>query len=138
MSTAARTSSPAANRPGAKQQPAWLLPAIGVGLALIVLAVGYALTATPSNESLPTDYGRRRGSGFAPSASGTAALAEMFKAAGYRVQTFTRLSPKLKEADVIVWAPDDFEPPGTKQREFLENWLADGEGRSHRLYRPRL
>jgi hypothetical protein len=129
MSTASRTSSPGSTRPGAKQQPAWLLPAIGVGLALIVLAVGYALTATPSNESLPTNYGRRRGSGFAPSASGTAALAEMFKAAGYRVQTFTRLSPKLKEADVIVWAPDDFEPPGAKQREFLENWLYEGEGR---------
>src|SRR5262245_57490415 len=128
MSTARPTSAPGSNRPGTKPQPAWLWPAVGVGVALIVLAVGYALTATPSNETLADKYGRRRGSGFSASASGTAALAEMFKAAGHRVKTFTRLSPKLKDTEVIVWAPDDFEPPGTEQREFLENWLGEGEG----------
>jgi hypothetical protein len=122
MSTANRT-----HRPGNKPQPPWLWPAVGVPVALIVLLVGYALTATPSDESLPSNYGRRRGSDYATSANGTAVLAEMFKAAGHRVTTFTRLSPKLKETDVIVWAPDDFEPPGTEQREFLEDWLAQGE-----------
>jgi len=124
MSTAPRT-----NRPGAKPQPPWLWPAVGVAVAVLVLLVGYALTATPSDESLPTSYGRRRGSDYTTSANGTAVLAEMFKAAGYRVTTFTRLSPKLKDIDVIVWAPDDFEPPGNEQREFLENWLIEGEGR---------
>ena len=130
MSTGSRpTTGSAASRPGAKQQPQWLLPAFGVAFALLVLLVGYALTATPSNESLPSDYGRRRGSGYGPSVSGTAGLADVFKKAGYRVQTFSRLSPRLNEADVIVWAPDDFEPPGKEQREFLEDWLYKGEGR---------
>ncbi len=133
MSTGPRTTVASNRAPGrrsgAQPRPAWLLPAIGVGVALVVLAVGYWMTATPADESLPDSYGRRRGAGFGPSASGTAALAEMFKKAGHRVQTFTRLSPKLNEADVIVWAPDDFEPPGSPQREFLENWLAEGEGR---------
>jgi hypothetical protein len=105
------------------------MPAFGVVFALVVLLIGYALTATPSNESLPSDYGRRRGTTSGPSVSGTAGLAEMFKKAGHRVQTFTRLSPKLNEADVIVWAPNDFEPPGKEQREFIENWLYEGEGR---------
>jgi hypothetical protein len=128
MSTG-RTSSPkSTSRGGAPAQPAWLWPAGGAVFALLVLLVGYALTATPSDESLPTSYGRRRGYDHANSASGTAVLAEMFKAAGHRVTTFTRLSPKLKETDIIVWAPDDFEPPGTKQREFLEKWLEEGEG----------
>lgn len=130
MSTGSRSSTTGAARGSAKQQPQWLLPAFGVAFALLVLLVGYALTATPSNESLPSDYGRRRGTGYGPSVSGTAALAEIFKKAGYRVQTFTRLSPKLNEADVIVWAPDDFEPPSKEQREWLENWLYEGQGRA--------
>ncbi|MCI0361459.1 MAG: hypothetical protein L0211_23500 [Planctomycetaceae bacterium] len=133
MSTAARSSQPAASpsgtrRPGAPPPP-WLWPAFGIGVALLVLLAGYALTATRSNESLPSSYGRRRGRDFANSASGTVVLGEMFKAAGHRVTTFTRLTPKLNETDVIVWAPDDFEPPGSQQREFLENWLYEGDGR---------
>jgi hypothetical protein len=133
MSAGPRTSQPSAGQPGARRagaqpQPPWLWPAVGLGVALVVLGVGYVLTAAPSNESLPSSYGRRRGKDYANSAAGTSVLAEMFKAAGHRVTTFTRLTPKLKDSDVIVWAPDDFQPPGTEQREFLENWLSEGDG----------
>jgi hypothetical protein len=34
-----------------------------------------------------------------------------------------RLSPRLDQVDVIVWAPNDFRPPSEKAYEFLENWL---------------
>jgi hypothetical protein len=93
------------------------------------MIVGYWLTSRPSNEELPTAYGRRRGSTeFVRSVSGTSVLADMFKKAGHRTTSWTRLSPRLDDYDVIVWAPDDFAAPTKEQREFLEDWLANGEG----------
>jgi hypothetical protein len=36
----------------------------------------------------------------------------------------------LEEADVIVWFPDDFDPPTVDQRRFLEQWLWNENGRT--------
>jgi hypothetical protein len=116
-----------ASRAGSPRQPPWFWPAIGIAVALVVLLVGYWLTAAPSNEELPVAYGGRRGTEQAKSASGTGVLADLFKAAGNRVSTARRLSPRLNDADTIVWAPDDFAPPTQEQREFLENWLTGGD-----------
>ena len=131
MSTAAPAAvsgtAPSAGR--AKDQPAWLWPVVGLGGAILLVIVGYWLSSRPSNEELPTAYGRRRGSTeFVRSVSGTSVLAEMFKAAGHRTTSWTRLSPRLDDYDVIVWAPDDFAAPTKEQRQFLEDWLARGEG----------
>jgi hypothetical protein len=54
----------------------------------------------------------------------------MFQEAGYSVGTARRLSPALERADVIVWAPDDFQPPRSEVQQFLEEWLWDREGRT--------
>ncbi len=54
----------------------------------------------------------------------------MFQEAGYSVGTARRLSPALGRADVIVWAPDDFQPPRAEVRQFLEERLWDQEGRT--------
>jgi hypothetical protein len=90
--------------------------------------MGYALTGSPRNEQLASAYGRRRGTDYSRSVSGTSVLAEMFRSAGHRVTTWTRLSPRINDCDVIVWAPDDFAPPAKEQREFLEDWLTKGDG----------
>ncbi len=75
-------------------------------------------------------YGVRRGTPGGDSVNGTRVLAEMFHQAGFRVNTWRRLSPKLEDYDVIVWFPDDFSPPPADHRVFLEDWLAGGYRRT--------
>ena len=75
-------------------------------------------------------HGKRRGSVGGESVNGTAVLAEMFADAGHTVRSWRRLSPKLEESQVIVWAPDDFDPPIEEHRVFLENWLANEDNRT--------
>lgn len=82
-------------------------------------------------EDIDRTYGKRRGAEGGASVNGTAVLANMFERAGHRITTRRYLSPKLKKQyDVIVWAPDDFEPPADEVQEFLEDWLYEGEGRT--------
>jgi len=70
---------------------------------------------------IDTEYGRSNPS---RSVNGTAVLAEMFEDAGHRVITWRRLSPKLREADTIVWIPDNMSPPSLPVRNWFENWLS--------------
>jgi hypothetical protein len=109
--------------------PNWLWPAVGLAAAVLLVIVGFGLRGGVSNEQLPDGYGRRRGTDNVRSPGGISVLAEMFKAAGHRVTSTSRLSPRLNDSDILVWAPDDFEPPTTEQREFLEEWLGSGSGR---------
>ena len=64
------------------------------------------------------------------SLNGTGVLARMFQRSGHRVMKWTRLSPKLEQSQVIVWAPDDFSLPREKQTDFLDNWLANEPNRT--------
>ena len=122
MSTAPRTA--AKDKP-----PSLVLPIVGVVAAVAVIALG-AVLAGRRDEQLATLYGRRRGTEAVRSVNGTSVLSELFKRKGHRVTSMSRLSPKLEEFDVVVWAPNDFEPPTKEQREFLEDWLASGTNRT--------
>lgn len=99
--------------------------AAGIGFVLIVAMAG----CRGEEVSLKTAYGRRRGSAAA-SVNGTSALAELFRRAGGRPVTVLGLSAGLEKYDVIVWAPDSFEMPREKVREFLEDWLKSRPGRT--------
>lgn len=92
------------------------------------LAAALLVGCAPVN--LDATYGQRRGAEGGLSVNGTAVLADLFSQAGHRVQVWWRLSPKLQPADVIVWAPDDFQPPTPEQRAYLENWLSEQAGRT--------
>jgi len=81
-------------------------------------------------KDIDSTYGKRRGTVGGPSVNGTGVLAEMFEQAGHRVTTKRFLSPRLDDHNIIVWAPDDFEPPAEDQQEFLENWLDQGDERT--------
>jgi hypothetical protein len=100
--------------------------AICLNLAIALFALGGCAT----REQLDTTYGRTGGTPGGKSVNGTAVLMEMFKAAGHDVSTSSRFSPRLRKADTIVWAPDDFSPPSREHREYLENWLTEGYGRT--------
>ena len=64
------------------------------------------------------------------SVNGTRVLADMFTDRGHRVESYFQLSPSLNSADAIVWFPDDFEPPSSEVRSWLDNWLLGGSNRT--------
>jgi hypothetical protein len=90
-------------------------PSIALALAL--------LAALGCRKELQTEYGQRQGPGASQSVNGTAVFAEMFEAAGHKVSSWTKLSPRLDQADCIVWFPDDFNPPSADVVNWLERWL---------------
>src|SRR5262245_9508152 len=108
MSTAASTTTNQAR--GKPAGGGLALPIAGAGIALVLIIVG-ALLGGRRDEPLPTVYGRRRGSEAARSVNGTAVLAELFRRRGHSVTTISRFSPRLEKYDVVVWVPNDFEPP---------------------------
>ena len=94
------------------------------GLLVLVFLCGCG------EEDLDTTYGKRRGSDGQRSINGTAVLADMMEEAGFEVISWSRLSPKLEDYQVIVWTPDSFLPPSEEERLFLEEWLAAAPGRT--------
>ncbi len=81
-------------------------------------------------DPLESRYGKRRGRVGAKSVNGTSAIARMFEQAGWDCASWNRLSPRLKEADVVFWAPDSHMPPSDEQIDWFEDWLEDGYERT--------
>ena len=108
--------------------PMWQYAAVAGGLLLLVGL--YFLIASARRETLPVVYGKRRGGTAAESVNGTSVLASMFTQAGHKVRSITRLSPKVHNYQTIVWFPDDYKPPTKEQRDWFEQWLSSGTGRT--------
>src|SRR6185295_19064848 len=92
-------------------------------LLLSALLAAVCAGCSGGKEELDSDYGARRGAGYAQSVSGTSVLGDLFAKAGATVSSWKRLSPKLEQADVIVWATNTFKAPSADERRWLENWL---------------
>jgi len=93
-------------------------------LLLLLLAAGCRA------KDISTIYGRRSGIG-AGSVNGTGVLAGMFERAGHKVLARSSLSPWLnRNADCIVWFPDDFRAPSPQVQMWLERWLAEEPDRT--------
>jgi hypothetical protein len=103
-------------------------------LAIALLAGCAAFTAgcgePEQRVDINVEYGRQRGRAHGDSLNGTAVIASMFSQAGHRVSARTALSPAIEAADVIVWFPDDFNPPPPEVRRWFEDWLRSGYGRT--------
>src|SRR5688572_12114004 len=89
------------------------------GLPLSALFILLLAGCGPRGERLETTYGKAGGAG-AKSVNGVSVLATMFEEEGYDVMAVTRLTPRLKNVDTIVWAPNDFQPPSEKHRQYFE------------------
>ena len=98
-------------------------------MLLAILAVVLACAAGCRREQIQTVYGQRSGPGATESVNGTVVFAEMFEAAGHHVSSWSSLSPRLDQADCIVWFPDDLEPPSPGAVNWFETWL---RARPHR------
>lgn len=73
---------------------------------------------------ISTEYGARTGTAIR-SVNGTSVFGQMFKQRGPTVTTWTRLSPRLRRSDVIVWAPNSFELPTGQVIDYFEDeWLS--------------
>ncbi|WP_425396373.1 DUF4350 domain-containing protein [Aeoliella sp.] len=99
----------------------------------LTLLLASLLVATGCTDYVPSTYGQRGGIG-ATSLNGTRVLAEMFEEAGHRVRSWRYLSPKVKNFDVIVWFPDDFNAPSPEVEYWLTEWLTtDSEDGGQRV-----
>lgn len=98
-----------------------ILRCTGTMLCLVFLLAGCEAP------ELDGTYGKLRATSGATSVHGTSVLAGMYEAAGHNVSVIHRISPRLSQYQVLVWAPDDFMPPSLEQRLVLEDWLAQGQ-----------
>ena len=96
---------------------------------LVMLVLALIAMAGCGQPELDVTYGQRRGTPGGESVNGTNVLSALFEERGFSVSTWRRLSPKLDQFDVLVWFPDEFEPPNEKTRDYLENWLASNSER---------
>lgn len=120
-------SHPIQSRPAAK--PIYWVPLLTCpAVMLAVIALGGC--AKNDNDSLQGDYGENT-ERFSSSVNGLTVLADMFAGAGHTVSVREKLSPALQDAaDVIVWAPDDFDVPDRDACNRLDAWLREKENRT--------
>lgn len=88
------------------------------------------LACAGCQENLGSHYGHRAGV-LSDSVNGTSVFSEMCKQRDNRVRSWRHLSPWLhRKADVIIWFPDDFDPPSQEVRDWLDEWLDGGFNRT--------
>lgn len=100
-----------------------------LGTALFSLALSLLIGCSP-RAPIDTTYGRRDNRTNGGSVNGTAVLGDLFEEAGFDVTTTRFLGRLVNRSDVVVWAPDDFEPPSGPTRAFFQQWLINQSGRT--------
>ncbi len=106
--------------------------AFGMLGLIVACALIYAFMSLSACEpdQLVSNYGQRRGEYLQESVNGTVALSRLFEQAGHTVASWRRLSPRIRSYDTLVWIPDLNSAPSRKERDFLDEWLADAPGRT--------
>lgn len=92
-------------------------------IVMSMLAIGL----TGCEESIEVRYGKNS----SDSVNGTGILREMFNKAGFTTRTRYSLRPELnRNSDVLIWFPNDLDPPTQKQIQWFDNWLTSKSGRT--------
>lgn len=96
-------------------------PWITLALVTLVLTSG---GCGMRGADLETEYGSRQAlRGGNSSVNGTGVLAEMYEAQGNTVASARRLSPRVENADTIVWFINDGDQPSDAAIDWFDNWL---------------
>lgn len=99
------------------------------GRSMMLAVVACILGGCAGSDELHVEYGVSRGHVGQTSINGTAVLDKMFRDAGHRVVSTSRLSSRLDAQDIIVWFPQRGVPK-EEAVEFLESWLSDQPNRT--------
>jgi hypothetical protein len=99
-------------------------------LATVSLVLGSLLTSGCNYFVWPESFGDVTPPNSIQSLNGLGVHKRMWETAGARVLTPQKLSPRLDDFDVLVLVGKTYGPPGRLARDWLENWLREGEGRS--------
>lgn len=75
---------------------------------------------------LRTEYGDSRGSVGQTSLNGFGGLRNAFEDAGVKTRDITRLTPRVRRSQTIVWTPKQESPIEYNATRWFENWLAAG------------
>ncbi len=92
--------------------------------------LGLLITGCGSQSKLVTEYGKVSGDRGAVSVNGTSVLYEMFRQRGFQTKRAKKISPRIERFGTVIWMPDNYDCPSPEAIEALENWLAEGYGRT--------
>jgi len=106
-----------------------ILPLTPRLFTLSLLLLMLVATGCKGSKVLSIDYGASTGK-RGKAVGGTSVLAGIFRERGFQVYKWTKLWPKLRKHDVLVWIPDRFNPPTKSERKAIEKWLSSGSGRT--------
>lgn len=98
--------------------------------ALVTLIAVHPTYLSAQDEDIDTTYGQGNQSQGRYSINGTGVLAQMFEDRGHNVFYSRVLGRPTRNADVIIWAPDNFHVPSEAEVAAIEKWLKDKWGRT--------
>ncbi len=106
----------------------WII--LGLIMVCLVTAVTYVISSWRAGDTIVDTYGARSGLAGSRSVNGTAVLGRLYEQEGASVTSWQRLSPRLRNADTIVWVPNSYSSPTPSHCAWFEEWLADGYDRT--------
>ncbi len=83
-------------------------------------------TGCSRSRDVPSAYAAERMSG---SINGLEVLTSMLGKRGCSIKSYSRLSPSLKQQDVLIWFPDAYGAPKADALWFIEDWLSRSPNR---------
>ena len=95
-------------------------------LAIVLVTLCLLSTGCGRSRDVQSAYAQERMSG---SINGLEVLTSMLNKHGCSIKNYSRLSPSLRQQDVLIWFPDAFSAPKADALWFIEDWLSRSPNR---------
>ena len=99
-------------------------------MACLVIATCQTTVVQSQEDDIDATYGQGNQSAGRYSINGTGVLAQMFEDRGHSVFYSRVLGRPTRQADVIIWAPDNFHVPSESEVAAIEKWLQEKSNRT--------